>query len=218
MGSDWRATHGEAIFFAGSLVQARGAPRSASGSIAGFRHCARILFDLLEAEHSAVPPPAAVCRSSGNDLAVAAVHRLERASSLWIQNGYLRDVITTNGSHALYRPALPVDYAAERVAAHVPNHFDVGFEIGSAGTRVAVVRLLAGAEVRATHEVPLAPLLEAADRETSTLRASGGLGIRRHTQERCIGPLAAFFDSALAGRGRRGNGSAGPVRAAPSRF
>ncbi|HEX8083717.1 MAG TPA: NAD(P)-binding domain-containing protein [Solirubrobacteraceae bacterium] len=199
MTSDWRACEGSGMYFAGSLVQARNVLRSTSGSIAGFRYCARILFDLVEHEHHRVPMPSVVHRAAGEELASHVISRLSRASSLWLQPSYLRDVITLGDSDvsAACRPALPVDYIAEHVAPRLRGHIDVGFEHRLDGCRVPVVRCLVGGRPVDRYELPLELLVDAVDGEPASLRAHAGLTVQRSRRRYLVDPLVEFLESAF---------------------
>jgi thioredoxin reductase len=101
------------LFFAGSTTQALDYKQAQSAFIHGFRYNARTLFHLLQARYHAVPLPFEALDPTPRGLATGVLGRMNRASSLWQQVGFLADlvVLPAAGEHqARYYHDLPYDY------------------------------------------------------------------------------------------------------------
>ncbi|MEX5633688.1 FAD-dependent oxidoreductase [Parafrankia sp. FMc2] len=107
----YESTNVPGLYFAGTLTQQRDFKRSTSGFIHGFRYGTRALYRVLAARHHGAPWPAEQLDPSADAVSDAIIARVNRSSALWQQFGVIGDVVTVDGSRALYHEEVPVPYA-----------------------------------------------------------------------------------------------------------
>ncbi|HEV2779203.1 MAG TPA: NAD(P)-binding domain-containing protein [Actinophytocola sp.] len=155
--SAWESVNVPDLYFAGTLMQARDFPRSASGSIHGFRYCIRALHRILERRYHGSPWPPRGLPADPEALTVALLCRANRASALWQQSGRLCDLVVPEGSEAAYYEELPCDYVPDSQFGAGGTYFTLTLERGCDRERVAslhpVVRHYRHGVLLAEHHV-----------------------------------------------------------------
>lgn len=108
MTSQWESETIEGLWFAGTIMQCRDFKKTMSGFVHGFRHNVACLaeFVAMRANGTAYPTD----RVSPDDLAASVIDRISTASGIFLQPGFLADVIAGDGTR--YRD-VPLHWAQE---------------------------------------------------------------------------------------------------------
>ncbi|TMR94066.1 NAD(P)-binding domain-containing protein [Nonomuraea basaltis] len=118
------------LYFAGTLTQQRDFKKSTSGFIHGFRYGVRALCRILATRYHGETWPAEKVDPSPDAISDAIIARVNRSSALWQQFGVLGDVVTVNGTTALYQQEVPVAYATGGGLGHARHRFVITLEYG----------------------------------------------------------------------------------------
>ncbi|MGH8794222.1 MAG: NAD(P)-binding domain-containing protein [Stackebrandtia sp.] len=114
MTPDYRHPDQPGLYFAGNLTHARDYRKTMSGFIHGFRYNSRFLARLLTSQ-GRIAPDGAVDADAGT-LASWALDRLNASDALYLQPGYLADVVTADrdprGALEAYT-AVPLDWVRD---------------------------------------------------------------------------------------------------------
>jgi hypothetical protein len=103
----WESTAPD-VFYLGAAMAARDR-KSASGFIHGFRYNVRTLFHLLEERYHGTALPGHLFASTDvGAMADYFIRRLSTVSALYQMNGFLGDVLTFEGDHAMLLHELPL--------------------------------------------------------------------------------------------------------------
>ena len=140
---EWESTNVPGMYFAGTLTQSRDFKKTASGFIHGFRYNTRALFRMLEARYHAKPWPAREVAPTADGVLDAMIARLNRASALWQQYGFLHDLIVMpeSGGPALCFEEMPLAYIQESDFSASSHYYTVTLELGAIeGDPFAAVR------------------------------------------------------------------------------
>lgn len=130
MSCEWESSNIEGMFFAGTLMHARDAYKTFSGFIHGFRYNITCLADILDYRYHGQSLPAEQMPRKESNLAEKILARLNHASNLFLQPGFLVDVCQLNTDEILYHCGLPMDYACEKEPFASGNFLTVSFEFG----------------------------------------------------------------------------------------
>jgi thioredoxin reductase len=103
--AEWESVNVPGLYFAGTLTQSRDFKKHTSAFIHGFRYGIRALSHMLDEKHHGGGWPHRTVPRAG--LADAVLARINRASGLFQQFGFLCDVITPDGR---YYEEMPLDY------------------------------------------------------------------------------------------------------------
>ncbi|MFQ5852005.1 MAG: NAD(P)-binding domain-containing protein [Candidatus Binatia bacterium] len=109
----WEAINIPNMYFAGNLMQARDHRKTSSGFIHGFRYNIRALYRILEQRNHQRAWPSIEIGLWPGDAVSMIIQRLNRSSALWLQFGFLCDLIVEpdRQSPGRYYEEVPVDYA-----------------------------------------------------------------------------------------------------------
>lgn len=115
MTSAWEAEGVPGLYFAGTLMHMRDYRKSFSGFIHGFRYNVELLDRLLEHRHQDAPLEFAPVEPEGDALAAVVLDRVNRASSMFQQPGYMADVyvVPDDGGPLRHYRDLTTDYLFE---------------------------------------------------------------------------------------------------------
>lgn len=224
MTSAWEAEGVPDLWFAGTLMQTRDFKKTSSAFIGGFRYNIRTLAHFLDARYHDEDLPTRPLPVDVEALTEATLARVCRSSGLWLQFGYLCDllVVDTATGVAHYLEDLPVDLVDERRAELGETWFRITFEWGEGEGDVFAVQRHpnhgAADQSRFLH-----PIIRRFDHETlveehhlledlfGMYRASGVVGAFRskngrtpeeyHVEEH-EQPLRDFYDRHLEMSGR----------------
>jgi hypothetical protein len=130
--SRWESPNVSDLFFVGALMQARDYRRTASAFIHGFRYNVEALVHLLRERYHGVPRPWRPIALTVSAYLRALTQRMNSASSLFQQPGFLADVIRIDEGQARYFESLPIDLVRAELAAGMPRPaviltFEYGF-------------------------------------------------------------------------------------------
>lgn len=134
MTCEWESTNVPGMYFAGTLTQSRDFKKSASGFIHGFRYNTRALFRMLERKHHAKPWPAEEVEPTVDGVLAAMIERVNRASAMWQQCGFLHDLIVMpeNGGPARHYQEMPLAYIQETGLSASSHYYTITMELGKA--------------------------------------------------------------------------------------
>ena len=109
----WESTNIGNLYFVGSLMQARDYRKTSSAFIHGFRYNIRALYRILEHRNHGRAWPWSEVRSWPEDAISMIIQRLNRSSALWLQFGFIGDLIVepVGQNRGRYYEEVPVDYA-----------------------------------------------------------------------------------------------------------
>src|SRR5205823_2520014 len=145
---EWESVNVPGLYFAGKLTQANGFEDHASGCIHGFRYNVRALFRMLEAKHHRRDWPAREIEPTPEGLVEATLARVNRASGLWQQPGFLHDVIVVDEdwNGARYHEEMPLAYIHRSGIGQSGHYYTVTLERGE--SLHPVIRRWSGAQLR----------------------------------------------------------------------
>jgi thioredoxin reductase len=130
---EWESVNVPNLYFAGTIMQANDFEKHASGFIHGFRYNVRSLFRMLEKKHHDRDWAASrEVEPTPDDLVEAALERINCASALWQQAGFLHDVIVIDGSwdQARYYEEMPLAYVHESEIGEQGHYYTITLELG----------------------------------------------------------------------------------------
>jgi thioredoxin reductase len=130
---EWESVNVPGLHFAGTLTQSRDFKKHTSAFIHGFRYGVRALTRMFDARYHGTPWPSRVVAEPER----AVLARLNRASGLFQQFGFLCDVITPDGR---YFEEMPLDYVP------FDDCFTVSLEYGSGHDEIDPFDVAAGRE------------------------------------------------------------------------
>lgn len=141
---EWESVNVPGLYFAGTLMQANDFKQHTSAFIHGFRYNVRALFRMLEQKHHG--RGWAACREiepTPEGLVEATLARLNRASALWQQSGFLHDVMVVDDSweQARYCEEMPLAYVHASGIGESSHYYTITLEFGQVeGDPFAIVR------------------------------------------------------------------------------
>jgi thioredoxin reductase len=119
------------LYFAGTVTQQRDFKKSTSGFVHGFRYGARALQRILAARYHGTNWPATELEPAADAISDAVTARVNRSSALWQQFGVLGDVVTVDGSTALYQEEVPLAFVADGGLGEARHRFVTTLEYGA---------------------------------------------------------------------------------------
>ncbi len=118
MTAQWEAETTENLWFAGTVMQSRDFKKTMSGFVHGFRHNIAALTQFIAGRVQGTPYPSETVALDEAALIDTIIDRISLSSGMFLQPGFLGDVIVTEGPEAgtHYRD-VPVDWAREGALA-----------------------------------------------------------------------------------------------------
>ena len=110
---EWESVNVPGLYFAGTLMQMRDYRQTMSGFIHGFRHNVEALCHIFESTHHGRPWPRRQVPATPQGLLEAMVDRLVRGPGIFLQPGFLCDVVVVPeaaGEEAEYFEDVPLQY------------------------------------------------------------------------------------------------------------
>jgi thioredoxin reductase len=157
----WESRNVPDLFVVGTLMQARGYRRSGSAFIHGFRYNARTLDRLLAARYDGRELGFRRLPLDAEILSSTVAERAERSSALFLQAGFLVDLIVPEEEAVRYYEELPADFPIESEVGPPRWLATVGFEYREEGrlrTRLhPVLRFVEGGKAAAELHGPEDP-------------------------------------------------------------
>ncbi|THH38718.1 FAD-binding protein [Aliishimia ponticola] len=116
MSANWELEGAPGIWFAGTIMQCRDFKKTMSGFVHGFRHNIDALARFVEARAKGTELPVQQVDLAPETLAPMLVERASISAALFLQPGFLADVICLSGPQAgACHAAMPLDWAKETV-------------------------------------------------------------------------------------------------------
>lgn len=133
MGPDWQCEGVPGLWFAGTIMQCRDFRKTMSGFVHGFRHNVAALCHFVAAHASGADYPTDRVDLAPESLAREIRDRISLSAAMFLQPGFLGDVIRLDGPGAgtRYRD-VPIEWAAETVLT-TGEHLTVTLEYGDFG-------------------------------------------------------------------------------------
>jgi thioredoxin reductase len=130
--SEWESVNVKDLYVAGGLMQMRDYKKKQSGFIHGFRYNIRALSHLLAHKYHNVEWPYQDIGGTPEALMEAIIKRVNVASGLWQQTGFLCDLIvmSSDGERARYYEDVPTDYVHESHFGEAGRYYTVTLEFG----------------------------------------------------------------------------------------
>jgi thioredoxin reductase len=119
--SRWESPNVPDLFFVGTLMQARDYRQTFSAFIHGFRYNIDAFVQLLQERYHGVPRPWRPVALTVDAYLRALMQRMNTASSLFQQPGFLADVIRIDEGQARYFESLPIDLVRQELALGMPR-------------------------------------------------------------------------------------------------
>jgi thioredoxin reductase len=130
--SAWESANVKDLYFAGMLMQMRDYKKSQSAFIHGFRYNVAALRRILNARHEGLEWPFETIGDNPESLTEAILRRINQASGLWQQFGFLADIVVPNGASARYYTDVPLDYVKDGGLGAGLEYLAVTLEYGHA--------------------------------------------------------------------------------------
>lgn len=154
---EWESVNVPGLYFAGTLTQVNGSGEHAWGLIHRFRYTVRALFRMLEAKYHRRDWPASEIEPTPEGLVEATLARLNRASGLWQQPGFLHDVIVVDEdwNGARYLEEMPFAYLQRSAVGQNGHYYTIGLERGEEnGSLHPVIRRWSGGQLISDRRLP----------------------------------------------------------------
>ncbi len=128
----WESVNVPGLYFAGTLTQATGSGEHAWGLVHRFRYDVRALFRMLETKYHRRDWPVSEIEPTPEGLVEATLARLNRASALWQQPGFLHDVIEVDEdwNGARYFEEMPLAYLHQSGIGQSGHYYTITLEPG----------------------------------------------------------------------------------------
>jgi thioredoxin reductase len=130
--SAWESVNVKDLYFAGTITQMRDFKKTTSGFIHGLRYNVRALYRILESRYHDVEWPSRAIAADPAGLADAVLARINRASVLWQQFGFLGDLVVVgdDGRSARYYEELPVAFMHDSDFGRNADYYVLTLEFG----------------------------------------------------------------------------------------
>ena len=133
MGPDWECDGVPGLWFAGTIMQCRDFKKTMSGFVHGFRHNVAALCHFVAARARGTDYPADRVDLAAEVLAHEIRDRISLSAAMFLQPGFLGDVIRLDGPEAGKRLRdVPIDWAAKALLTE-GEHLTVTLEFGDFG-------------------------------------------------------------------------------------
>ena len=100
MTGEWESENVKGLFFAGTIMQSCDYKKTMSGFIHGFRHNVKSLAELITVRVHGTAYPTVTTPLSAPELGNAIIDRISTASGIFLQPGFMADVILLDGPQA----------------------------------------------------------------------------------------------------------------------
>lgn len=127
---EWESSNVPGLYFAGTLMQACDFKKTMSGFIHGFRYNIRALSHVLEAKYHGAPWPCRTIPATTRDVLAAVLDRLNNGSGIFLQPGFLQDVVVIRGEEADYYTDIRADYIPFGPFGRHEHYYSVSLEYG----------------------------------------------------------------------------------------
>ncbi|MEM9636317.1 MAG: NAD(P)-binding domain-containing protein [Pseudomonadota bacterium] len=134
MTAEWESETVEGLFFAGTIMQSRDYRKTMSGFVHGFRHNVKCLAEFITGRLRGTAYPAVQTPLAPEALTGSIIDRISTCSGVFLQPGFLCDVIQINGPAAgrSYHD-VPVDWAHGAPGISGEDYLVITLEYGDFG-------------------------------------------------------------------------------------
>ncbi|WP_439148850.1 NAD(P)-binding domain-containing protein [Sulfitobacter sp.] len=134
MTGEWESENVEGLFFAGTIMQSCDYKKTMSGFIHGFRHNVKCLAELIAARVQGGSYPSVTTPLTQPQLRDSIIERLSTASGIFLQPGFMADVIALDGPDAgKTLQDIPVSWV-ENAPLNAGTYLQVTLEYGDFGS------------------------------------------------------------------------------------
>lgn len=134
MTSEWESETVKGLFFAGTIMQSRDYRKTMSGFVHGFRHNVKCLVEFIACRMTGTAYPSESVSLDVPDLGKHIIDRLSTGSGIFLQPGFLGDVILTDGEHAGQTfQDVPMEWAHQTPYISKGSYLTVTLEYGDFG-------------------------------------------------------------------------------------
>lgn len=134
MTPQWEATSTSNLWFAGTLMQSRDFKKTMSGFVHGFRHNIAALSEFISERLTGTPYPSKDVALDQDALTDLIIDRISLSSGLFLQPGFLGDVIHFDGPQkGQHLREMPVQWLDENPELRGPDSIQITLEFGDFG-------------------------------------------------------------------------------------
>jgi len=127
---EWESTNVPGMYFAGTLMQACDFKKTMSGFIHGFRYNIRSLSNIFESKYHGKPWPHKQSEASPEAVLQMVLDRINNGSGIFLQPGFLQDLIVIREGVAEYYNDLRGDYIPFSHFSQNDHYYTVSLEYG----------------------------------------------------------------------------------------
>lgn len=128
--SNYESVNVEDLYFAGAITHMRDYKKQASGFIHGFRYNTESLAKMLNEKYHGNSIPSTSMEWTPTALGDKILQRINQASSLWQQYGYIGDVAVVEDQEIVYYNSMPVDFIHEAIGKNKGEYYIITLEFG----------------------------------------------------------------------------------------
>jgi len=141
MTSEWESDTTPDLFFAGTITHSRDYRKTMSGFVHGFRHNVTCLTDFIASRVQGADHPTHAIDLSRTSLIDTIIERISLSAGLFLQPGFLGDVIVLSGDKKGRRfQDVPVDWAAGATPFKDQEYLQITLEFGDFGANAFHVK------------------------------------------------------------------------------
>lgn len=134
MNSAWESTSTTDLFFAGTITHSRDYRKTMSGFVHGFRHNITCLADFIASRVQGIDHPSRAIDLSRASLTATIINRISLSAGLFLQPGFLGDMIVLSGNHkGQIFHEVPVDWAQDTAPFKDQEYLQITLEFGDFG-------------------------------------------------------------------------------------
>ncbi|HSF83174.1 MAG TPA: NAD(P)-binding domain-containing protein [Anaerolineales bacterium] len=127
---EWESVNVPGLYFAGTLMQACDFKKTMSGFIHGFRYNVRALSNILERKYHGVEWPCERFEATPEAVLSKVIERLNNGSGIFLQPGFLQDLVVIQDGMAEYYTDLRADYIPFSEFSQREHYYTISLEYG----------------------------------------------------------------------------------------
>ncbi len=128
--SEWESINVPNLYFAGTLMQACDFKKTMSGFIHGFRYNVRALSNIFEVKYHGASWPYEEMESAPEEILTKIIDRMNNGSGIFLQPGFLQDVIIIDGEIAKYYEDIRADYIHASFLGQNEHYYTLALKYG----------------------------------------------------------------------------------------
>ena len=127
---EWESINVPDMYFAGTLMQACDFKKTMSGFIHGFRYNVRALNQILDLKYHGTPLPYEALDNTPEEVLTKTLARLNNGSGIFLQPGFLQDVVVIEEAGAKYYKDIRRDYIPFGQLGQNEHYYTISLEYG----------------------------------------------------------------------------------------